>query len=568
VPQQLGGREQEPQQQQQPAILELLGGGGGGPSNNDDDLDDGEGEEEEEEVDQESIPDPAQHLLKNKKKKKRKQVRFVLFDVESELVAADDDEEGNGEEEEEEEEGAVFQQNRPPPPQQCTHRPLLVCAEVLCERCMDAGVHVEREPMRRAPGCFCGGAVGPEQRARWCFPVDPQLLAGTPAQMMMPEDGMNWRRLAFHQFGNTVAAPIAQPSSSSSPQQQQQIQQQQQQQQQHSSAMAQFVDFLLYHGPKHVRTIALSHNGVSFFLFDERKLLNGNLISLLNFKGRYDMHFFLQELYRRGMVPKQLVSHGLRLYQLRMGGKHQRDVVLKDSLNFFAAALGQLPAAYGLEDVQDKPFFPYAYIRTANLHTRLEGLPPMGMYEPEGMKPLQRARFLQWYAAEQEQPKPFVLADQLLAYCGNDVRILRAAVIRYRQLIGAHAGGIEPFQAGSTIAGLALAAYRQCHLPANMVAHSPEGGFLRGRRASTQSRRFFWVLERVWSERDGHPVHIHTAEWSIGEEHVEDSGYRLDGLFYRTPPLRPLAIEFNGCFFHGEWVRGKCGDWIWIGLFV
>jgi hypothetical protein len=274
------------------------------------------------------------------------------------------------------------------------------------------------------------------------------------------------------------------------------------------------------------------------------------------------MHFFLQELYRRGMVPKQLVSHGLRLYQLRMGGMHQRDVVLKDSLNFFAAALGQLPAAYGLEDVQDKPFFPYAYIRTANLHTRLEGLPPMGMYEPEGMKPLQRARFLQWYAAEQEHPKPFVLADQLLAYCGNDVRILRAAVIRYRQLIGAHAGGIEPFQAGSTIAGLALAAYRQCHLPANMVAHSPEGGFLRGRRASTQSRRFFWVLERVWSERDGHPIHIHTAEWSIGEEHVEDSGYRLDGLFNRTPPLRPLAIEFNGCFFHGwqgdderKWIR-------------
>jgi hypothetical protein len=265
------------------------------------------------------------------------------------------------------------------------------------------------------------------------------------------------------------------------------------------------------------------------------------------------MHFFLEELYRRGMVPTRMVSHGLRLYQLRMGGFNQRDIVLKDSLNFFAAPLGALPAAYGLEGVQDKPFFPYAYIRTANLHTQLDGLPPMAMYEPEKMKPLQRARFMQWYAAEQDNPRPFVLAEQLLEYCGNDVRILRHAVIRYRQLIGAHAGGMEPFQAGSTIAGLALSVYRQCHLPANLVAHSPEGGYRRGRRASMESRRFFWVLERLWSEREGRPVHIHTAEWSIGEAHVEDSGYRLDGLFYRPPPLRPLAIEFNGCFYHGKW---------------
>jgi hypothetical protein len=246
---------QQQQQQQQHSLLELIGGGGG--PNDNDDLDDEDGAEEEEE--EESISDAAQHLRKKKeKKKKRKQVRFVLFDVESELVAADDDDE----EEEEEEEGAVFQQNRPPPPQQCTHRPLLVCAEVLCERCMDAGVHVEREPMRRAPGCFCGGAVGPEQRARWCYPVDPQFLAGTPAQVM-PEDGMNWRRLAFHQFGNAIAAPIAQH------------QQQHQQQHQHSSAMAQFVDFLLYHGPanKGVRTIALSHNGVSFTFFRGKDII-------------------------------------------------------------------------------------------------------------------------------------------------------------------------------------------------------------------------------------------------------------------------------------------------------
>lgn len=249
------------------------------------------------------------------------------------------------------------------------------------------------------------------------------------------------------------------------------------------------------------------------------------------------------------MIPKQLVAHGMRIYQLRLGGQNKRDIVLKDSLNFFVSPLSALPSTYALEGVEDKPFFPYAYIRTENLHTVLQELPPMQMYEPDGMKPAQRAKFLEWYAAE--QPRPFVLAEQLLAYCANDVRILRAATVRFRQLIGAHAGGMEPFQAGSTIAGLALAVYRHCSLPANAIVHSPEGGFRRGRRASIASRRFFWVLERLWSERDGHPVHIQTAEWAIGEAHVEDCGYRLDGLIQRTPPLRPLAIEFNGCFFHG-----------------
>jgi hypothetical protein len=46
-------------------------------------------------------------------------------------------------------------------------------------------------------------------------------------------------------------------------------------------------------------------------------------------------------------------------------------------------------------------------------------------------------------------------------------------------------------------------------------------------------------------------LHIRTAQWAIGEEHPEDSGLRIDGVIRRHPPLRPLAIEFLGCYFHG-----------------
>jgi hypothetical protein len=91
-----------------------------------------------------------------------------------------------------------------------------------------------------------------------------------------------------------------------------------------------------------------------------------------------------------------------------------------------------------------------------------------------------------------------------------------------------------------------LAIFRHRFLPANKLVHTPEGGLLRGRRASIASRRFFALMEQL------HPgLHIRTAQWSIGEEQPDDSGLRIDGVIRRPPPLRPLALEFCGCYFHG-----------------
>ena len=436
---------------------------------------------------------------------KRRPVRFIFWDVESEQLQ---EEQLQQQQPQDNDEADLTVQRR--------HVVLLVCAEVICERCIVEGVHLDREPTRRPPGCLCGvpWQQGSAARRRWCMRADPALVA--PANM--PADGRNPRRLAFHQFNNGAE----------------------------ESAIAQFLDFLMQHGPREARTIALAHNGVGV-----------NLVTLQScqFQGRYDIIMLLEEMQRQGICPKRLVTMGLRIFQMKLGGgQNQREIVLKDSLNFFGCALGSLPKMFGLEDVEDKPFFPYNFIRAANLHTELQGLPPWEDYEPDGMMPAKRQQLQDWYAEEQrERPQQrWVLAEQLLDYCSNDCRLLRAAALRFRQLVGEHTGGMEPFEAGSTIAGLALAIFRQCHLLADRVVHSPEGGYLRGRRASAASRRFFWVLEHLWSRREDHPVHIQTAQWSIGEANVaEDSGWRLDGVYNRPHPQRPLAIEYNGCFYHG-----------------
>uniref|UniRef100_A0A914NDM7 Uncharacterized protein n=1 Tax=Meloidogyne incognita TaxID=6306 RepID=A0A914NDM7_MELIC len=89
---------------------------------------------------------------------------------------------------------------------------------------------------------------------------------------------------------------------------------------------------------------------------------------------------------------------------------------------------------------------------------------------------------------------------------------------------------------------------RRCFLPENWIVHSPEGGYLRGRRASAESQRYIRFFELQHPESAGHIQH---AQWALGEAHVEDCGYRLDGLWQRSPPLRPLAIEYMGCYYHG-----------------
>lgn len=113
-------------------------------------------------------------------------------------------------------------------------------------------------------------------------------------------------------------------------------------------------------------------------------------------------------------------------------------------------------------------------------------------------------------------------------------------------MIGEISGALEPFLAASSVAGLALAIFLKCFLPRNRLAHTPEGGLLRGRRASLVSRRFFALLEALWPG-----ARIRHAQWSVGEEQPDDSGLRIDGVWQRRAPLRPLAIEFLGCYYHG-----------------
>lgn len=211
-----------------------------------------------------------------------------------------------------------------------------------------------------------------------------------------------------------------------------------------------------------------------------------------------------------------------------------------------------MPKTFGLP-VQDKGCFPHLFTRRENLNKMLHHTPHRRFFQPQWMKPADKEKFERWYqqqrSIDQQQHATgavrFKLRDKLIEYCANDVRILTEATLQYRQQFLQEIG-IEPFVAANTCAGLALNTYRSCHLQRDTMVHSPEGGLHRGFKASNIALRYI----RCWEKMNKLPSgSVQTDEWAIGEApHADDSGKRLDGLLYRDPPLRPLAIEFLGWY--------------------
>nr|CAD2183600.1 unnamed protein product [Meloidogyne enterolobii] len=374
------------------------------------------------------------------------------------------------------------------------HIPLLIIAEVICEKCINAGIGIN-DIGERAAGCFCGKPSNSQWR-KWCSPPFNNATGdNTPVPSTL---FYNPRRMYFHSFDNEEENPVDQ-----------------------------FLDYLLNHGSRDILTICIAHNG-----------------------GKYDFHLVLEALHRRSLPPNFLCTTGLKIYSMGLSGNHQRKLLFKDSLNYFICELDALPKIFSLpEEVATvKPFFPYLYIKRQHLHRRIQGLPALHYYQPDFKKFEKRAKLIEWHQQQINSGVNFQLREQLILYCANDVAILRESVLRYRRLIGEHTRGLDPFQAASTAAGLALTTMRRCFLPKNWLVHSPEGGYLRGRRASAESQRYIRLFELENEEARGK---VQCAQWAVGEAHVEDCGYRLDGLWFRSPPLRPLAIEYMGCYYHG-----------------
>uniref|UniRef100_A0A914NUC2 DNA-directed DNA polymerase n=1 Tax=Meloidogyne incognita TaxID=6306 RepID=A0A914NUC2_MELIC len=167
------------------------------------------------------------------------------------------------------------------------------------------------------------------------------------------------------------------------------------------------------------------------------------------------------------------------------------------------------------------------------------------------MMPEKRRAFDKWY--QENNKKPFLLDEELAAYCANDVEILMSALIAFRREFlevtkrgaGKRAAstkahdGIDVLREAMTIASACMRHFRTNHLKEHHLGLVPERGY---DNADNQSKLALKFLNWYATENN---VNIQTAYSEGGEKKI--GNYRVDGWIEE----QQLAIEVNGCAWHG-----------------
>jgi len=113
-------------------------------------------------------------------------------------------------------------------------------------------------------------------------------------------------------------------------------------------------------------------------------------------------------------------------------------VTVLDSYRFFQTALANLPKAFNLKELE-KGHFPHKFNVLEN-EDYWGSLPDISYFSPEFMKEAAFEKFDTWWQEENRKITdgecgPWVLRDELLKYCRDDVRILREAWLRFETLV-------------------------------------------------------------------------------------------------------------------------------------
>nr|CAD2208735.1 unnamed protein product [Meloidogyne enterolobii] len=283
------------------------------------------------------------------------------------------------------------------------------------------------------------------------------------------------------------------------------------------------------------RTIAISHYGgfvLKYFYF--------------NISRRYDMHLLLGELIKHFGIEPNITRTGNKLYEVLIKKKKgiYPYISFRDSFNWMMLKLDQLPKALGLEiDEGGKSFFPHGWNFNKNMDVLLKGLPSKKYYYPDTMGKQRRKDFEEWYDLHKDQS--FLLCEQIVEYCEQDVRILTHALVKLQRLFFELA--TEPSKrddvlvSSMTLASACLRHFCINYLKSNQIGIIPDNGYHKDTNYSAISIKFIKWLEY----KTGHRIqNRHSAE---GEHRITVSNgsvLRLDGFIKE----KNIAIEFLGLY--------------------
>ena len=123
-------------------------------------------------------------------------------------------------------------------------------------------------------------------------------------------------------------------------------------------------------------------------------------------------------------MDTQLIMDGTKILSVIVENLH-----FLDSLNFLPMSLKSMPKSFDF--TCKKGYYPH-FFNTANNLEYVGPYPEPKFYGAEYMSGDERAQFLEWY--EEQNDKRFCNKQELLAYCMDDVNVLRQACCAFRNL--------------------------------------------------------------------------------------------------------------------------------------
>ncbi|KAL3079387.1 hypothetical protein niasHT_036376 [Heterodera trifolii] len=262
--------------------------------------------------------------------------------------------------------------------------------------------------------------------------------------------------------------------------------------------------------------------------------------------SRYDHVLIYGEMLRMGVRP-ELIRQGNHLLEMKA---RKRGVitttVFRDSYKLIPIKLASFVKTFDLEieGVDNKKYFPHKYNKAENYGTVLDTLPPMEDYYPGGLFPAERTKFEQWY--EENRETEFDLCEVIADYCKTDVQILAHGLVKMRQLFMSQTK--HDITDSITIPSVCMKFFvLLMHSDKERIAIIPHLGYEKRGKQSTVARKYLkWRSEEEEREFGRTIRHVESpgGEFKYGN-------YSLDGMVERPEEEKDLAIEVNGCYWHG-----------------
>ncbi|KAF4525159.1 hypothetical protein B566_EDAN014664 [Ephemera danica] len=262
-----------------------------------------------------------------------------------------------------------------------------------------------------------------------------------------------------------------------------------------------------------------------------RRSFKQTILTAHNLSG-FDSMFILQHLSEDLKMTPNVLLNGSKVITMSF-----EDKKFVDSLYFIPMSLRKFPSIFGYENEVLKGYFPYLFIREENYNYR--GVyPHPNAYGVDDMSPKDKKEFLVWYNTT--AGKVFDFKREIIAYCKDDVTVLRRGVTAYCNLCREIAL-VDPLREALTLASVCLLAFRRSFLRPDTIGLIPPGGY---RMLDTQSHSAL-----MWLNYKEHETKTRIHHSGYGRERYV-YGKKVDG-YSMDDDGRQTVYLFHGCLWHG-----------------